>query len=384
MSGRILIIGAGATGRGHLGALCHEAGFDLTFVDRDRALVNALATAGKYTVTLHGEGERALVVDRFRALDVAEAAAVAAEFEQVSLVLTAVLPENLTAVAPVVAQGLRRRLEARSGAPINVLACENMQHGSTVLRNAVFEHLSPAEREKARMDVGFPDAMISRIVPMPKDDPLRLVAEDYNEWVARRSDFIGPKPDLDALELVANLEARLERKLFMHNGAHAACGYLAFQKGYRYIHEAVADAMIARVVTGVLNEIGEVVRRVHDFSAQSIHAYKQSFITRGSVPELADPVARVVRDPIRKLAADERLVRPAVLAGELRLPCNHIAIGIAAALAYQSDDDPQSLRIAELIQEKGVAQTLFEISGIPPADPLSQLVEYICDAPPWR
>ena len=384
MSERILIIGAGATGRGHLGALCHEAGFDLTFVDRDSALVKALATAGRYTVTLHGEGERTLVVDHFRALDIADTEAVAREFKQAALVLTAVLPGNLAAIVPVVARGIRLRLETRGNVPTNVIACENMQCGSTFLRNAVSAHLSPDEGERARVCVGFPDAMISRIVPIPKNDPLCLVAEDHNEWVARRTDFLGPKPALDALELVDNLEARLERKLFMHNGTHAVCAYLAFHRGHQYIHEAVADPVIARIVTGAMDEIGAAVRRLHAFSAESIDAYKQSFIRRGSVAELADPVIRVVRDPVRKLAADERLIAPALLAERFGLDRANIVTGIAAALAYQSDNDPQSLRIAALIREKGVAETLQQISGIPPTDPLSRMVERTFHNPPWR
>lgn len=370
MTQRILIIGAGATGRGHLGALCFEAGFDLTFVDRDKALVSALAKAGSYTVALCGDAERELVVDRFRAVDVADTEAVAQEFDEAALVLTAVLPENLSAIAPVVAGGVRRCIEVRPDVPTNVVACENMQCGSSALRKRVDEHLSTDETERARACVGFPDAMISRIVPLPKDDPLRIVAEDYNEWVARRTHFLGPKPALDALELVDNLEARLERKLFMHNGAHAVCAYLAFEKGHRYIHEAVADASIARVVVGALEEIGEVVRRKHGFSQEAIDAYRESFVKRGAIPQMADQVARVVRDPIRKLASDERLVAPAFLAHEFGLPRKSIVAGIAAALAYRCDDDPQSLRIAGLLRERTPALAFAEISGIDECDTL--------------
>ena len=370
MTHRILIIGAGATGRGHLGALCFEAGFDLTFVDRDTSLIAALTKVGRYSVSLCGDAERELVVDHFRALDIADLEAVAREFEEAALVLTAVLPQNLPAIAPVVAQGVRRRITSRPDTPTNVIACENMQCGSSALRDMVYEHLSPREQERARTCVGFPDAMISRIVPLPKDDPLQLVAEDYNEWVARRSDFLGPKPALDALELVDNLEARLERKLFMHNGAHAVCAYLAFQKGYRFIHEAVADPAVARVVVGALDEIGEVVRRAHGFSRDSIDDYKQRFVRRGNIAQMADQVARVVRDPIRKLAANERLVAPALLAHKFGLPRKNIVAGIAAALAYHSDNDPQSLRIAELLRTKSPALAFAEISGVDPSDPL--------------
>ena len=163
--------------------------------------------------------------------------------------------------------------------------------------------------------------MISRVVPRPEPDPLAIIAEDYNEWTARGETFRGDKPAaLEALELVDNQSARLERKLFIHNGGHAICGYLGFHRGHRYIHEAVADPEVARHVIAALDELGEVVRRKWGFSAESIDEYKQDLCRRGAVPEMRDEVLRVVRDPIRKLSPRERLVGPVILAVEYGLP----------------------------------------------------------------
>ena len=72
-----------------------------------------------------------------------------------------------------------------------------------------------------------------------------------------RRNFRGDKPAaLAALELVDNQSARLERKLFIHNGGHAVCGYLGFHRGHRYIHEAVADPEVARHVIAALDRAG--------------------------------------------------------------------------------------------------------------------------------
>ena len=110
-----------------------------------------------------------------------------------------------------------------------------------------------------------------------------------------------------ALELVDNQSARLERKLFVHNGGHAVCGYVGFHRQHRYVHEAVADPVVARHVLGALDELGDIVQRKHGFSAESIDAYKKDLCLRGAVPEMRDEILRVVRDPIRKLSARERL-----------------------------------------------------------------------------
>ena len=223
---------------------------------------------------------------------------------------------------------------------------------------------------------GFPDCMISRVVPRPEPDPLLIVAEDYNEWTTRRDAFRGSKPAaLAALELVDNQTARLERKLFIHNGGHAACGYFGFHRGHKYIHEAVADAEVGRCVLGTLDELGAVVQHKWAFSAESIDAYKQDLCRRGAVPEMRDEILRVVRDPIRKLSPRERLVAPANLAVAAGLPAHWIAKAIVAALRYQHPQDAQSVELTRRLAEQGRAQVLQEVSGIDPDSPLAKEIE---------
>ena len=63
MAEKIVVFGAGATGRGHVGLLAWQAGFEMVFVDKKPDLVDALRRAGRYTVKLYGEepaGDRRL------------------------------------------------------------------------------------------------------------------------------------------------------------------------------------------------------------------------------------------------------------------------------------------------------------------------------------
>lgn len=52
MSRKIVLFGAGATGRGHVGLLCWQGGFELVLVDKKLELVELLRRAGRYTVRL--------------------------------------------------------------------------------------------------------------------------------------------------------------------------------------------------------------------------------------------------------------------------------------------------------------------------------------------
>ena len=56
--------GAGNIGRGFIGQLLHESGYDIVFVDVRDDVVEALKTEGRYDVILADENERRVPVDR--------------------------------------------------------------------------------------------------------------------------------------------------------------------------------------------------------------------------------------------------------------------------------------------------------------------------------
>ena len=381
MAQKIVIFGAGATGRAHVGLLGWQSGFELVFVDKDPELIEMLQRNGSYTVKLYGDGRSEQIeVSGFRAYHSEQRQAVADEILQAALVLTAVFDANLADVAKTLALAVSTCRKAGRREPLNCLACENMMDSSSTLGGHVRSLLNEEDRSYCEAHFGFPDCMISRVVPQPHSSPLLLVAENYNEWTTRADTFKGQKPpELTALELVENQTARLERKLMIHNGGHAVCGYFAFHRGHEYIHEAVADPVVAEHVIGVLDEIGEVVRHKHGFSAESIDLYKADLVQRGAVAEMQDRVLRVVRDPIRKLSNRERLLAPALLAARYGLPRGWIVLGIVAAMKYRHPDDPQSVSLADQLARDGLLAVLQKVCSI---DESSPLAEEICTA--WK
>ena len=372
MAEKIVVFGAGATGRGHIGLLAWQAGFEIVLVDKKPELVDALARQGRYTVKLYGEPFREVIVSGYRTYHSQDRAAIAEEIRDAALVLTAVFDQNLSDVAQTLALGLSCCARAGRNVPLNCIACENMMDSSTQLGQHVRGQLAGKELTWCEQYAGFPDCMISRVVPRPEPDPLVIVAEDYNEWTVRAEAFRGPRPAaLAALELVDNQTARLERKLFIHNGGHATCGYFGFHRGHKYIHEAVADPVVAECVLGALDELGAVVERKWGFSRESIDHYKQDLCRRGAVAEMRDEILRVVRDPLRKLSPRERLVAPANLAVQYGLPRKWIVKAIVAAMRYQHPRDPQSLMLAEQLAQGGLSQVLDNVCGIAADSPLA-------------
>lgn len=375
MRHKVVLFGAGATGRGHVGLLAWQAGCEMVFVDKKPELVKALQAAGRYVVKIYG-GEadgREIAVSGYRVCHSLAREAIAREIIDADLVLTAVFDPNLADVAETLALAASACRQAGRSKPLNCIACENMMDSSSRLGRHVRSRLAGEDLAYCERVFGFPDCMISRVVPRPEPDPLIILTEDYNEWTVRAEAFKGSKPSaLTAMELVDNQTARLERKLMIHNGGHAVCGYLGFHRGHEFIHEAVADPVVGRCVLGVLDELGEVVKRRHGFSDESIDAYKRDLGRRGAIAELRDRILRVVRHPIRKLSDRERLVAPAKLAVEYGLPRQWIVNGIVAALKYHHSDDPQSLQLQEQLRQDGLRATLRQVCSIETDSPLME------------
>ena len=162
---RSVHFGAGNIGRCFIGQLLHESGYDITFVDIRDDVVDALKTKGRYEVILADEGEEHIPIDRVTALHSGrDAEELTERLAEADLITTAVGPSVLPVIAPAIAKGLLERARLR-GAPVNVIACENMVGASQALRDFVMEHVPDESVEAVEEISGFPNAAVDRIVP---------------------------------------------------------------------------------------------------------------------------------------------------------------------------------------------------------------------------
>ncbi|EED6225683.1 mannitol-1-phosphate 5-dehydrogenase, partial [Salmonella enterica subsp. enterica serovar Haifa] len=154
--------GAGNIGRGFVGLLLHEGGYELVFSDVADALVDAIDAAESYTVHEAGPGGTDHVVTGFRALNSrTDPDAVAAEVATADVVTTAVGPTVLRFVAPSIVAGLARR--DPDGPPLQVMACENAI-GATDLLRAEVAAAAGADADALLPRAVFANTAVDRIV----------------------------------------------------------------------------------------------------------------------------------------------------------------------------------------------------------------------------
>jgi mannitol-1-phosphate 5-dehydrogenase len=375
--------GAGNIGRGLMGQLLRESGFETVFVDVSKPLVDNLNDRGSYPLRLldaYSQKAHELIIDHFRALRADQEDAVPEAIAKAHVVATAVGVANLEAISPLVAAGIRRRQE-RNGEPLDVYLCENMLGAAGMLSKHVMVRLDNSARAWAQKNIGFVGTSVARIVGgagarLPGDDPLLVIADAHRDipydGQATRAGVLG----IEGFHPVGNFKAEVERKIFTHNLAHAALAYLGYLRGHAYIHETFEDEFVRSVFDGALDETTEALLRRYpaDLDRREHLEIRKDVRVRFGNPLLKDPITRVAKDPIRKLGHDDRIVGAAELYLSQGIIPDHIATACAAALCYDYLEDPSAMRLQSMIKKTGVAEVLRQVSGIEPTGDFGQRV----------
>ncbi|EGR0140974.1 mannitol-1-phosphate 5-dehydrogenase [Vibrio cholerae] len=369
--------GAGNIGRGFIGKLLADANIAVTFADVNEPLVDQLSHQQEYKVKVVGSECKMETVSHVTAVNSASEALIE-RIIKTDLVTTAVGPTVLDIIAKTIAKGLSARFAAGNTQPLNIIACENMVRGTTHLKQQVYQFLTTEEQQQADALVGFVDSAVDRIVPplqAANDDPLEVTVESFSEWIVDEQQFKGEIPQIEGMEKTDNLMAFVERKLFTLNTGHCVTAYLGCLKGHRTIREAIEDPCIHAQVKQAMQESGEVLIRRYGFDRALHSAYIEKILSRFANPYLVDEVDRVGRQPLRKLSANDRLIKPLLGTIEYGLPNGMLLKGIAAALKYRNSSDPQAVELQQSIEKEGVRSTLVRYTGLAAESVEAQQIE---------
>jgi len=376
--------GAGNIGRGFLAQLFHESGMEVVFVDVAQPTLDAINERKSYAIQIVGEGACKVEITDVRAIHAREVVRVAAEIADADIVCTAVGASALKFTAPAIAAGIAAR-QANNGGPLNVLLCENLHNAAEVLHDAVSDLLSDDVRGAALANTGFVQTVVARMVPMQTPDgsgadPLGIRVEAYKRLPVDADSWIGPDLKIVGVEQVSPFEAYVDRKLYTHNCAHAVLGYLGYAAGYEFGYQALHDPRIEALLAAVLQETGSALVSKHHLDPAEHAAHVADLLHRFENRDLGDTCIRLARDPVRKLAAGDRIVGAARCCESQSIEPRALSWAIAAALKYDAVDDPSAGQLQAMLLEIGREATLKRVCGIQPDERLAALVDEAMDA----
>ncbi len=348
------VFGAGNIGRGLVGAVLADSGYDLTYVDADSALVALLSDASYFELVTQ-ENRRRIPIEA--AIDASDLDAVIASVARSELVATAVGEPILRVVAPAIGAGL----ESSLANTVNVLACENIHPNSTLLG----DHIAAATSDEVTRGVGFPNVVVDRIVP-GAGGTIDVNVETEFDFVVDGTAWVGSRPETASITFADDIEAYELRKLWLVNGIHAITAWMGIAAGHEYIHQAIVDPKIRGDVAAAAEAAARALADLTDeFELEALQTYAATVLGRFANAELADPTVRVARNPLAKLGPGERILGPAVAAEARSLDIGGFAAGIAAALRLEDQAVVGLEELKEEIKETGWEQFLVGHGGVP-------------------
>ena len=367
-----VMYGAGNIGRGFIAQRFFLSGFHTTFIDVNESVVNAINERGRYPIHVtKGTVYEAEYVENVSAVNGRDADAVVDTIASCDVMATALGVNILPFVAPLIAKAIVKR-HATTGAPLNILICENLIGSNEYLHSLVDEHIPAEEKEFFEANVGFVCVSVGRTVPpTPKEfldaDSLAVCAEPYSELPVDAKGFrpLGCEyPPIAGLVPFSPFSYFIERKLLIHNMGHALMAYMGWQKGYKYIFEVACDGEIKYILSRALLESSRALAVRHGASLDDTLQFVEDLVVRFENKLLIDDLDRVGRDPKRKLSEKDRLVGAFNCVRESGKIPAHIAVGIAAALLFDNPEDAAAVEISTFTKENGVKAALEKYSNI--------------------
>ena len=320
MAKKLIILGAGAIGRGYLPWVFPPDDCDLVFVDKDPRIISRMKERGRYVSFRVRDNQ--LESREFAVL----AAFSPAEFRAA---------EHLEAVACFVNVGPRNvgsAAELMRGSPVPLVLCENEPKTVDIVKTVVGHE---------RVFFAVPDVIASNTAPahLLAHDPISVVTEDGTLFVDEGlGDALGG--DIKLVSIGQLLNTQWAAKLYLHNTPHCIAAYLGAYVGATYVHEAMAVPRIYAAVRGAMDEMLEAMRRRSGIPMEFLHWYAEKEMARFACTLLYDPVFRVAREPLRKLEVHGRLIGAAQICLSCGVVPTNLIIGITAALLFNNQSDP--------------------------------------------
>ncbi len=364
--------GAGSIGRGFLGQLYFESGFHTIFIDVADDIVSAINTLGEYPIAIISDDDtHRIPVRNISAVNGKNLEDAAQALARADIASTAVGLHALPHIVPIIARAVTLRFAAPEATPLDILLCENLKDGEQYMRGLVKKQLAPEYHSCLDERVGFVEASIGRMVPVMTPEqqartPLLVCVEPYCDLPVDAAGFRGTIPEIVHLQPIQNFVAYVERKLYVHNLTHAATAYLGHLRGHEYICDAIRDETVLAAVEQAGLESCAALTARRGLDRQALEAHRVDLIQRYHNRGLADAIARVGRDPIRKLSPKDRLIGAATMCVEQQIKPEAIAVATAAAMLYHMRDDPTAQALQTLLRQGGPEAVLREVCRLDP------------------
>jgi len=213
-------------------------------------------------------------------------------------------------IYPLLAAGLKRRMDGGLSG-LTLMSCDNLAQNGRQLEALLFEYLDRSDRLLAgwvSRECAFPCSMVDRIVPATTEEDRQtvfresgwydegaVITEPFTQWVIEDR-FANTRPRWEevGVQIVKDVNPYERVKLRMLNAAHSALAYLGIEAGYDFVHEAIADSRIRRLIWLLL--VAEAAPTIPSLPQSDLGTYAHSLLQRFENAALPHRLLQIAKD----------------------------------------------------------------------------------------
>ncbi|MFB0524413.1 MAG: hypothetical protein ACETVZ_02665 [Phycisphaerae bacterium] len=304
-------------------------------------------------------------------------------------------------VASLIADGLK---SSKAKATI-IYTAENNNRAAEILEQAVTKKFGTLSREKVQF-LNTVIGKMSRVVANPTEIAERklvtiapglqraFLVEEFNRILATRTRISNFRPGIEVFIEKDDLLPFEEAKLFGHNAIHALLGFIAAACGCSRMTELADNQRIMQIGRAAfLQESGAALIKKYAylrdelFTEAGFRDYAEDLLQRMTNPYLADTVARVSRDVVRKLGLNERIFGTMQLALEYGIEPTNMALGAMAGIAVllmkaEENNLPTDLRFGDWrkLNDAKIEKIIIWLWNSQTCKYAEQLIKYVQNA----
>lgn len=352
MKKNVVIIGAGAIGRGYLPLVLNNNKYNFVFIDRNLKILNLLKKKKyyfSYKIKNHLYLKKKIIIKS--AFHINQLTRL--KLKNLSLCFVCIGPRNIKDIIFFL---------KKINAPI--IVCENDPETVNEIKKKI---------KNKKVFFAVPDVITSNTSPrkLLKKNKLSIVSEDGELYVEKGPKIYGEIKFLSKKDL---LKIQWTAKLYLHNTPHCIAAYLGSIINVKYIHNAMKNQFVRKIVEGSMNEMLKTLKLNWDISHNFLEWYAQKEINRFKNKLLFDPISRVAREPLRKLEINGRLIGAAQLCLYNGVFPNNILKGIVSAFMFENQHDADNH--IELLQNSMTPEHFNQyILGLRSGEPLDLLLK---------
>jgi mannitol 2-dehydrogenase len=214
-----------------------------------------------------------------------------------------------------VAAAIARRRERGAPSP-TIVSCDNIVENGNVAQRAFISYAElsdPSLAQWMRDHTRFPNSMVDRITPVTTPDiPEQLEAdfgvadawpvatEPFTSWVLE-DDFADGRPPFEeaGVQLVDDVAPYEMMKLRLLNASHQSLCYFAYLAGYRFVHDAAQDPVIAEFLRRYMDS--EATPTLRPVPGIDLADYKRTLLERFANAYVRDTVARLCAESSNRI-----------------------------------------------------------------------------------